>query len=40
MYIPEFVVGFILGAVVAAVLITVAAWKYGREGGDVSEREG
>ena len=28
MYIPEFVVGFIVGAVIAVVLITAIAWKY------------
>ena len=38
MYIPEFVVGFIVGAVAAAVLITVAAWKFGKDKN--SEREG
>lgn len=31
MYIPEFVVGVIVGAVAAAILITVAAWKYGKD---------
>lgn len=35
MYIPEFLVGFVAGAVAATVVLVAVAWKYGKkEGGE------
>ena len=35
LYIPEFLVGFVAGAVVAMAVLVALAWKYGKkEGGE------
>lgn len=31
MYIPEFLVGFVAGAVAATAVLIAAAWKYGKD---------